>query len=427
MEQGGELMTLTDFHATPAERWSSWLFDKLVTGPLMWGLQQLNIVEEADPLSGSSEAFSSGGQVWNQAYISLLLLKRTCQKIITKQKELCHYPVTDGLMSVRAFRSRFADLLVDAPSNRTDLYERLMAEVDAAAILKYLERDLKVIVTQPGADFDSKLIKFVNRTTNPQIAITDIDGGIVRLLDFQASLDKQIQALENRIADTGRLAKAALGRQNKGQALIYLRIKKDITENHLPNRMQAYENICQIISKIQEADSDADILAAYKTGATTLQQVLSHHGLTPDAVEEALDEVQATFQDYQEVQDSLQAGIQGMTTTDGMGRLADLDGTIDQQLEEELAALISPSETESLVKTPPPIEQPEKAQPSPDAAVPHKAPGEEARTESAELARVTSLPPAPQHLASSPEEKEEPERNSPAESPKKIQPELQAA
>ncbi|KAJ1923413.1 hypothetical protein IWQ60_005906 [Tieghemiomyces parasiticus] len=356
LEHSGEVMSLPDFRATPAARWSSWFFDKLVSGPLMWGLQQLSIVEEPDPLSQTwgTDGAAPVSKARSLPYVILSLVKRTGEAIVVQQRKECSYVVTDNLMVLSTFRRRFYCCL---PGNqkhgggqKQEIFdadakadEPLMAEADAGILLQYLERDLRAIVTQRDAKGLVTLIKFIDPEAEEATTISDIDLGIVHVLNFQAALGKQIAALEARLAEMDGLARTALQRKQKSQALAYLRIKKDVTDSYLPARMTALENVSQIVANIQSAGSDAEILRAYRTGAAALRGVLGRHDLQPDKVEKAFDEVQQAFDQYQEVDDAIQLGMQTVTDTAGsMGAAGDTEE--DVQLERELAALVGQSE-----------------------------------------------------------------------------------
>ncbi|KAJ1654191.1 Charged multivesicular body protein 7 [Dispira simplex] len=359
MESSGEIMSLGDFYSTPAARWSAWLFEKLVSGPLVWGLQQLNLVEEdSEGVGLSNSSWNSGvsgdGQgslrVEQTPLVSIPTLKAAATKVVNRQKHMCQYPVTDNLMSIDMFRERFYVCLPGTARGKSEI-QYAMAESDAQVLLTYLERDIhQVLVRRDPNTLEITWIKFLvshpsssntPRRSPPQF--TETDHNIVQMMVTQDQLCKQISGIEHRVVELTTLAKQALSNQRRHQALSYLRLRKELSDTNLRHRMQAYETLAQIITKIQTATTDADILAAYALGSQTLRDIMAQSELSPDKMDTTFDQVRETLEDYQEVEQAFQAGMEDvLATTEEVGE----EEEVDVRLERELEALIRQEKSE---------------------------------------------------------------------------------
>ncbi|KAJ1973782.1 hypothetical protein H4R34_004960 [Dimargaris verticillata] len=352
MTQSGQVITLAQFEATPLARWTSWVFNNLIAGPLVWGLRQLSVVDDSNTMLTASDGYpNSHGNDSHQQYIFTPLLQQTARRIVDKQRATCHYTVTDNLQTFDQFRAQFYDCLPSQAttsslaSSQATLADShrptLMTKIDGHLLLLYLERDTHQVTTSRDHNGHIALIKFQSaKPGSPTSPISETDYGIVKLLSTRDRLVRQIDRIESRIAELTQLAKHALSCKRRHQALSYLRIKRDLTDTVLAHRMNALETMEQIITKVQTAVTDAELLTAYTTGAHTLQSVLDMHQLSPERVDEAFDQVQTSFADYQEIETTFQSRM------DEVARAQDeaaggLDVS-DETLNRELQALLSP-------------------------------------------------------------------------------------
>jgi len=120
--------------------------------------------------------------------------------------------------------------------------------------------------------------------------------------------------------------KAHISINQRNRALQCLKHRHHL-EEILEKRLRTTQTLEKIWIGIHEAESDADALKAYETGAQTIKSLLSENGLTPEAVDEAANKLADTLADQAEIQDAL-------TTVDPVG----ID---EEELEQELEDLIN--------------------------------------------------------------------------------------
>lgn len=94
-----------------------------------------------------------------------------------------------------------------------------------------------------------------------------------------------------------------------------------------------------LLVSVEEAQSNGEILDAYKIGSKALQNVLSESGLKYDNVDEIISDVKETIENHEEVQDAITNA-----------NLIDT-GVDESELEQELKDLLG----ETTKKTAPPI------------------------------------------------------------------------
>lgn len=118
--------------------WLPYRIASFVVGkPLWWALQQLSIV-------GSEDAGGHGGDTdrWNKvkgSYVVLSLLEKAADAVLLRQQAKTSISLADSLYNFDTFRREFADKALDGV---------ILSDMDLKVLLKYLERDKKVVVVQ---------------------------------------------------------------------------------------------------------------------------------------------------------------------------------------------------------------------------------------------------------------------------------------
>ena len=69
--------------------------------------------------------------------------------------------------------------------------------------------------------------------------------------------------------------------------------------------MTAIQNLEEMVLKIDQCETDKDILDAYKHGAEVIKHTMSRYGLNVDSVEETLDMVREVLSDANEVSQAM--------------------------------------------------------------------------------------------------------------------------
>jgi hypothetical protein len=123
-------------------------------------------------------------------------------------------------------------------------------------------------------------------------------------------------------------AKKFVNSQEKKRALMCLKQRKYI-QDVMEKRLEAQQQLQMILLKIQQAESDGDILKAYQYGTTTLADMMTKYGLTVDQVDKTMLHLEQVLADQHEVD---------MAITSGMSSLVETDD--DKMIEQELEALM---------------------------------------------------------------------------------------
>jgi phage antirepressor YoqD-like protein len=125
-----------------------------------------------------------------------------------------------------------------------------------------------------------------------------------------------------------RQIKEALGRKNRSVAQRLLAHQKMLAKQ-LENRLAQLLTLDGILIRLQQTESEADVVKSFRVGAETLQQWMRDNGMTVDRVEETVQQVENVFEDYDEVEQAIESHT--------MPALSSLE---DAELEAELDALL---------------------------------------------------------------------------------------
>jgi charged multivesicular body protein 7 len=103
------------------------------------GTEQLGITGEEGLLSSSTSRHPRNN--WHGEYVILTLVEKAADAVLS-QRRASSSGQADSLYTFEGFRKAF--------SFSADNSERLMGEMDARVLLKYLERDKGVVVADKG-------------------------------------------------------------------------------------------------------------------------------------------------------------------------------------------------------------------------------------------------------------------------------------
>ncbi|KAJ3300039.1 Charged multivesicular body protein 7 [Borealophlyctis nickersoniae] len=309
MEIAGDLVSVNAF--AKGEGWGSWMFSTFLKKPISWGFSQV---------VGQRDASKKGPQ---GTYVVVPLVQGTADRLLAALRRDAHY-ASDYVMSMDALRERFFE--EGGPPHGS----HAPSERDMEITLRYLVRRLDLAFTSHG-DLVVAKIKAPKEPSAMQLTVSESDCGIVLIKSTLKRLHAQIDQLEAKITDLTKQAQERVRNGNKERALYFIRQKKSVTEI-LKKRLGSAETIEAIVSKIQSAETDAEVLSAYNVGADTLKSVLNQSGLTVEAVENTMDKLQDTLADQAEIDDAMTAGQSMVTGSDAID---------DAELENELDALLA--------------------------------------------------------------------------------------
>ncbi|KAG9067655.1 hypothetical protein KI688_011242 [Linnemannia hyalina] len=400
MTRMGVIIPRSEFLPWAGVGWTGWIFHKVVKAPLLWSLKQLSLSDSNTPPPGYSASptlastgvasngnlglgrigASSGGANsglglgltpssspstgYRDTFVIISFVQEAAARIHKIQQESVNYPASDNLMTFADFRQKFSRTALLPLRTRSSLSNDgavagagptiVLTDRDLEILIRYMQYELKVLVTgkldeskQANELQDHELvIKFANKETIRDKAkqeITKTDRGIIELRETIGRLEKQVQDIEDRIAELTEKAKACLKKSQRSQATYALRQRKHLDEV-LNKRLKSIDTISSIFFRIQSSETDAELLQSYKLGANTLASVMAtkdengQEMLTRDNVDATMDRLADVFADQQEVDQAM---------NDGASLLIETTHTGDDDEDALMAELEAMAEAES--------------------------------------------------------------------------------
>ncbi|KIK98727.1 hypothetical protein PAXRUDRAFT_133647 [Paxillus rubicundulus Ve08.2h10] len=317
LQRNKALIPLSQFLTSPQSVYDpGWLpyriASLLVGGPLWWAMEQLDVVRSEDSYSEA--------EMWKRIEgedVLLKLVERAADAVESSCSGMC---LADKLHTVASFRREFGSKALPGVS---------LSETDTKVLLRYLERDRKVIVQ------DKDVIKFV--TTDHDREITLVDRGILELKVAISNLQVQVDRLQSKMEETTNRISTALKQQQKSIALAHLRFRKNL-EEVLTKRLGALQNLEATLMSVETAAGDLEIMKTYEKSMAVLQTILSHPSLHCEKINETMDALAAANANAREVDEAIRIG----------GDMAAAEaGVIDADLEDELNELVREVEREA--------------------------------------------------------------------------------
>ncbi|OCH92214.1 hypothetical protein OBBRIDRAFT_818381 [Obba rivulosa] len=298
--------------------WLPYRIASFVVGkPLWWALEQMSLVDSED-ISSSSDR-----ERWKKIqgdYVVLSLLERAADSVIQHQREKFSGLLADQLYNPEGFKKEFAGRALEGV---------VLSDLDVKVLLRYLERDKRVLV-----------IKFVDPDGAAGNEVTPIDTGVLELKTGVERLQAAVDSLQYKIDERTQQITVALGQKRQEIALSYLRAKKQL-EDVRKKRLSSLDMLQSTLLRVEESAGDIEIMRSYESSTATLRAILAHPLLQREKIDETMDAMGSANTDAQEVDDAIRLG----------GQMAQADANIDEaELEEELQALVRESEAEQAEK-----------------------------------------------------------------------------
>ncbi|KAL4787995.1 Snf7-domain-containing protein [Aspergillus varians] len=235
---------------------------------MTWGLKQIRGV-----VIGSG---SNGPRLQSQELVLVGNLQDAGEKLV--KQVMSNGPSKMGLVySKESFVESFGTIL-DENSELSD--------TDFEVLLLYLSRDKGAIA------YDGKTIKFRPTGDSPR-EITQQDTTIASIKTLTATMTRQIDDLEKKIAELNATAKAALGKKNRVSALAAVRSKK-LAEHNLQQRLDTLTQLEQVYLKIEQATDQIEYVKLMESSTGVLRGLNAQIGgvsKIEDAVDELRDEM----------------------------------------------------------------------------------------------------------------------------------------
>uniref|UniRef100_A0A2M4AJG2 Putative m protein type n=1 Tax=Anopheles triannulatus TaxID=58253 RepID=A0A2M4AJG2_9DIPT len=170
-----------------------------------------------------------------------------------------------------------------------------------------------------------EVLKFAHPTdeVNP---ISYIERCIFELEQSELDLNQNVSKTEQDIAEIMVQIHGHIQEGRKQSAKSLLR-KKHMLEKGVRTKINALDNVQQLLSRIHETQQNINILEAVKLGTSTLKKTFADSGLNVDSVENTLMEMRDVLEENNEIQNMI------ATVT--------VEDSDDLDLEQELGSLIN--------------------------------------------------------------------------------------
>ncbi|CCM04593.1 uncharacterized protein FIBRA_06774 [Fibroporia radiculosa] len=296
----------------------------VVGKPLWWALQQLNIVSNEEDALGHA----GYGDQWKKVkgdYVVLSLVEQAADAIIQRQRDKTTGSLADPLYSLDSFRREFANQAFD---------DVMLSDLDVEVLIKFLERDRKVLVIQ------KEVMKFVETGGAQSRDITPVDEGLLEIKTALTKLQAQIDGLQKQIDRRSQQVSVALRQKRKEVALSHLRTKKQL-EDLLSKRVNSLDTLQFTLHRVEASAGDVEIIKSYESSTATLRAILAHPSLQRERIDDTMDALASANADAKEIDDVIRMGVV-MTQAEA--------GIDDSDLEEELKRLVAAAEQENAEK-----------------------------------------------------------------------------
>ncbi|XP_022098280.1 charged multivesicular body protein 7-like [Acanthaster planci] len=304
MANTGEIVSTADFSNSLNSTWFSWGIHTFLRQPLTWAVGSV-FKRNEQPLTGS--------------YIVMDVLKEISRSVLDLHQRCSNFENMDNIVEYTTVRDMCHEICSD--------------EMTLDLALLYLQK-AKSVHVETIAD-GSKVVKFVSKNQQTVAPLKEL--GIVGLRRTINSLKKQIERHQKDMNNLRDEAALMVRKGLKSSAKNILRRKK-IIERLLAKKETTLDTLQQLLDQIQGAETNTMTLEAYRAGASALKQTLKANGLTPEAVDDTLSDVQEVMELCAEIDDTMSQGNKSIDESVSFSAGLDADA-----LETELADLLAES------------------------------------------------------------------------------------
>uniref|UniRef100_A0A0K0DIC0 Charged multivesicular body protein 7 n=1 Tax=Angiostrongylus cantonensis TaxID=6313 RepID=A0A0K0DIC0_ANGCA len=167
-----------------------------------------------------------------------------------------------------------------------------------------------------------QILKF--RDSNEPVRFTETDASVHDIRRAMSKIEKDITFLERKVENDCR---AALRNKDKIKAANLLRQKKHVQKD-ISDKDSQYQRLLTMLQQLSATKHNKEILDAYKAGTAAFKANLARHGITAEKIDEMMDEVSNSIDDYREIEEAIGQAFVPKQRDDG-------------ELEKELEDLIS--------------------------------------------------------------------------------------
>ncbi|ETN72733.1 SNF7 family protein [Necator americanus] len=173
-------------------------------------------------------------------------------------------------------------------------------------ILAHLSERGDVIVGQ-GRNGE-QILKFRDTTSDGPVRFTEADASVHDIRRAMSKVEKEIGSLEKKIQKLDIDCRTALRGGDKTKAANLLRQKKR-AQKDVSDKDGQYQRLLTMLQQLGSTKHNKEVLDAYKAGTAAFKATLARHGLTPDKIDQTLDEVANSIEDYREIEEAISIPI----------------------------------------------------------------------------------------------------------------------
>ncbi|XP_023020635.2 charged multivesicular body protein 7 [Leptinotarsa decemlineata] len=296
MHKNGEIQPLDEFSRKMAPTWTGWATDVLIKKPVVWSFNKIkNSVFTLDTSQ--------------QSFVHLEVIKSKCNDLLKSLPD----SRKNKLISLK-------DLLtsLEKSYNQADNVKLLLHHLANQRIIEVTKLDSN----KQSDDLDTFLIKFGDG--NGKVCpITETDTGIYTLEQNEKVISRSLEELEDNIQACVQEAKMHLAKNHRQMAKSSLRKKHDL-EKRLEKKINALQNVQNLLEKVQETHKDAHVWEAYKGALSAFDESFKNTGLSEDAIDDTMIKLGEMLDKHDDIQIALARPAQESNDADLEEELAEL-------------------------------------------------------------------------------------------------------
>jgi len=174
-----------------------------------------------------------------------------------------------------------------------------VAECDVELILKYLQQNQKLIISEIE---HRKLCKFTLNSAKNVEQINEVELSYLNLKETEAKIENEIVKLTSQIEQYDNDVRLKLKQSNKLMALKYLKKRKQL-EKQLESKEGILTNIQTLIHSIQQVDTNKMAMDVYTRSIEALKE--ANKGLNVDKIDETICDLQDMINSNLEIEETL--------------------------------------------------------------------------------------------------------------------------
>ncbi|VDK84809.1 unnamed protein product [Litomosoides sigmodontis] len=168
-------------------------------------------------------------------------------------------------------------------------------------------------VTIGSSKIGEEILKFRDNSVRGTIKWTESDASVHDMRRAMSKLEHEIKRLELKAKKAEQDARLYIRQGDKNHAAHYLRQKKRALKE-VEAKDNQYQRLLEMIQQLGRTRQNKQILDAYKAGADAFKATLQRQGISPEEIDETMDNIGDAMATAEEIQDAIAAGVPTWTT-----------------------------------------------------------------------------------------------------------------